>query len=133
MIDTGRSSHHIRVGSTPSVCGPKIDHSTPRDRAIPVVWNRNSGSANRVNTVVALAKAPPLPSPCMTAGRSSSATPAWKIISAMMQTVGGAMLESSPGTPTIEPGYGPEPTRPISANSPAKVITRACCRYRGVW
>ena len=51
----------------------------------------------------------------------------------MMHTVGGAMFESSPGTPTIDPGYSPENTSPISANSPANVIILACCRVRGDW
>ena len=95
---------------------------------MPVVWNRNSGSAKRVNTVVARANSPPRPSPRSTDGRISSATPTWKIVSATMHTVGGAMFESSPGTPTIDPGYSPENTRPIKPNSPASVITLACCR-----
>ena len=67
MIATGRSNHHIRSGSVRLGSVPKIDHSTPRDSAMPVVWNRNSGSANRVNTRVARANAPPLPSARSTA------------------------------------------------------------------
>ena len=51
----------------------------------------------------------------------------------MMHSVGGAMFESSPGTPTIDPGYRPENTRPINPNRPASVMILACCRARGDW
>ncbi len=37
----------------------------------------------------------------------------------MMHSVGGAMFDRSPGTPTIDPGYSPLPTSPASPNSPA--------------
>ena len=100
---------------------------------MPVVWNRNSGRANLVKTDVARANNPPRPNACNTAGRISSATPTWKSVRAMMQTVGGAMFESSPGTPTIEPGYSPEKTSPIRPNRPANVMIRACCRTRSDW
>ena len=51
----------------------------------------------------------------------------------MMHSVGGAMLEFSPGTPTIDPGYRPENTRPINPKRPASVMILACCRARGDW
>ena len=35
-----------------------------------------------------------------------------------MHTVGGAMFDVSPGTPTIEPGYSPLPTSAASAKPP---------------
>ena len=68
------------------------------------------------------------------AGRMASATPAWNSTSATMHSVGGAMFERSPGTPTIDPGYRPENTNPARPASPAhsrvQSVRRAACTSR---
>jgi hypothetical protein len=70
---------------------------------MPVVWKRNSGIEKRLMTSVTRCQRT-RSSRRSIHGRSTSTTPAWNSTSATMHSVGGAMFDRSPGTPTIEPG-----------------------------
>ena len=99
--------------------GPKMAHSMAAGSAMPVVWNRNSGSANRVNTVGRPGEQPAPGQPAqhrrpdqlgdadLEDRQRDRCTPS-----------AGAMLESSSGHPDHRPrDRAPENTRPIKPKS----------------